>query len=182
MVAAGEQAEGLDDEVVVLALGQARDGDRTDDAGVLNDEREAAAVRGVVLFGQVVAGREGEAILQEQAANVVAGLVEAGDGGDLARDPALVVRCGAGERGVEELLVRRAKAADVSNYREIAGEGEIAEDGAELPGGVWREGRKGEGSLLADEGGDIGFERHEGDFRAWQRNPGQRVATVRILM
>ena len=96
---------------MVVALGEAGDGDCSDDAGVGDDDGEGAAVGGVVFFGQVVAGGEAEAGLLEQAPDVVGALVEAGDGGDLARDPALVVGRGAGERGVEELLVGRAEAA-----------------------------------------------------------------------
>jgi hypothetical protein len=49
------EAEGFDDEVVVVALRQAGDRDRADDARTRDVNGEAAAVGGVVGVGQVVA-------------------------------------------------------------------------------------------------------------------------------
>ena len=140
MVEAGFEAEGFDGEVVVFALGEAGDGDCSDDSCVGDDDGEAAAVGGVVGFGEVVAGFEGEVVLLEVEAERVGAAVEAGDDGDLAGDPALIVGRGAGEGGVEELLVRRAEAADVGDDLLIAGEGELAEGETDAPGGVVVEG------------------------------------------
>ena len=81
---------------------------------------------GVVFLRQVVAGGEAEAGLFQQLADVVGTLVEPSDGVDLARDPALVVGSGAGQRAVEELLVRRAEAADVDDQRKMTRKGEVA--------------------------------------------------------
>ena len=53
------EAEGFDDEVVVVALGQAGDGDRADDACAGDVDGEAAAVGGVIGVGEVVAVGEG---------------------------------------------------------------------------------------------------------------------------
>ena len=155
VVAAGEEAEGFDDEVVVVALGEAGDGDGADDAGAGDVDGETAAVGGVVLFGEVVALGEGEAGLLEEAADVIGAFVEAGDDVDLAADPAGVVGGGAGEGAVEELLVGGAEAADIDNDVQVAGDGEFAEERAELPGGLGGEGLEGEGGFLQLDGGEI---------------------------
>ena len=52
VVATEFDAEGFDDEVVVLALGKAGDGDAADDAGSDDVDGEAAAVGGVVSVGE----------------------------------------------------------------------------------------------------------------------------------
>src|ERR1019366_3863326 len=109
VVTAGDQAERFDDEVVILALGQAGYGDGADDSGARDDDREAAAMRGVIFLGQVIAGAEGQAGQFEQPADVIRTFVESRDGVDLALHPALIVGRRAGQRAVEELLVRRAE-------------------------------------------------------------------------
>ena len=113
VVTAGDEAESFDHEVVVFALGQARDGDSANDARACDVNGEAAPVGGVVFQRQVVSDGEAEAGLFEEPADMVGTLVKAGDNVDLAGDPALVVGRGAGQGAVEELLVRRAEAADV---------------------------------------------------------------------
>jgi len=115
VVATGDEAESFDHKVMVFAFGQAGDGDRANDSGARDVDGEAASVGGVVFQRQVVPDGEGQAGLFEQTANVVRTLVEARDDVDLARDPALVVGGGAGQRAVEELLVRRSEAADVDD-------------------------------------------------------------------
>ncbi len=59
------ETEGFDDEVVVFALCEARDGDAADDAGSGDVDGEAAAVGGVVGVGKVVAVVEGAVGLLE---------------------------------------------------------------------------------------------------------------------
>ena len=81
--------------------------------------------------------------------------MEAGDDGDLAGDPALIVGRGAGEGGVEELLVGGAEAADVGDDLLIAGESELAEGEADAPCGVVVEGGEDELFFLAGDGGDV---------------------------
>lgn len=49
------EAETFDDEVVVVALREAGDGDGSEDAGSGDVEGEAAAVGGVVGLGEIVA-------------------------------------------------------------------------------------------------------------------------------
>jgi len=79
VVAPEFEAEGFDDQVVVVALGQAGDGDAADDSGCVDVDGEAAAVRGVVGVGQAVAFAEGAVALREREADGVGAAVEAGD-------------------------------------------------------------------------------------------------------
>ncbi len=79
--------------------------------------------------------------------------MEAGDYVDFALDPPLAVGGGSGERGIEELLVGLAEAAYVDDDALVAGESEVAEGEAEMPGGVVVEGGEAEfGFLSGDEG------------------------------
>ena len=138
---------------MVFALGESGDGDGADDSGSDDVDGEAASVSGVVGVGKVVAVGEGAVGLLEEEADGVGRAVEAGDYVDLALDPALVVRSGAGECGVEELLVRLAEAADVDDDALVAGEGEVAKGEAEMPSVVVVEGGEAEfGFLSGDEG------------------------------
>jgi hypothetical protein len=140
------EAEGFDDEVVVVALGQAGDGDRADDAGAGDVDGEAAAVGGVVGVGETVAFAEGAVVLLEREADGVRAAMEAGYDVDLALDPAGVVRRSS-ERGVEERLMRLAEAADVDDDGLLAGDGQFAEARrcrsrscerrVRIPGGQW---------------------------------------------
>ncbi len=115
MVATGDEAESFNHQVVVFALGKARDGDRANNSRASDMDGETSSVRGIVFQRQVVSLGEGEPGLLQQATNVVRTLVKTSDDVDLARDPALVVGGGAGQRSVEELLVRRSEAADVDD-------------------------------------------------------------------
>ena len=81
--------------------------------------------------------------------------MEAGDDVDFALDPTLVVGGGAGEGGVEELLVGGAETPDVGYDFLIAGEGELADGEADAPGGVVVEGWEDELFFLAGYGGDV---------------------------
>ena len=146
------EAEGFDDEVVVVALGQAGDCDRADDAGARDVNREAAAVGGVVGVGEAVAFAEVAAVLFEGQADGVRAAVEAGDDVGFAQDPAGVVGR-ASECGVEERLVGLAEAADVDDDGLLAGDGEVAEAEAETPGGVVVEAGEVEFGFLAGDGG-----------------------------
>ena len=149
------EAEGFDDELVVGALGQAGDGDAAEDAGAGDGEREGAAMGGVVGLGEGVLFGEGGAAFGEGEADGVGAAVEAGDDVRFALDPAAVVRGGAGEGGVEELLERGAEAADVDDEAVVALDGEAAEGVAERPGGVGVEGGEGELALLLGDAGAV---------------------------
>ncbi len=149
-----DAAEGFDDEVVVVALGQAGDGDRADDAGAGDVDGEAAAVGCVVGVGEVVAVAEAALILFEGQADGVGAAVEAGDDVGFAQDPAGVVRS-ASERGVEERLVRLAEAADVDDDGLLAGDGKLADAEAETPGSVVVEAGEEEFGFLAGYGGEV---------------------------
>lgn len=115
------EAEGFDDEVVVFALGEAGDGDCTDDAGACNVDGEAAAVSGVVGVRERVAFGKLPTLLLKKKADGVGGAVEAGDDVRFALDPAGVVGSSS-ECGVEEGLVGLAEAADVDDDGLFAGE------------------------------------------------------------
>jgi hypothetical protein len=146
------EAEGFDDEVVVVPLCQAGYGGRADDACAGHVDGEAAAMRGVVGVGQAVAFGEGTVGVLEREADGVGTAVEAGDDVGFALHPSGVVRCTA-ERGVEERLVGLAEAADVDDDGLFAGEGEFAKAEAETPGGVVVEAGKEEFGFLAGDGG-----------------------------
>ncbi len=85
------EAEGFDDEVVVVALGQAGDGDRADDACAGDVDGEAAAVGGVVGVGEVVAVGEGAVGVLEGEADGVGAAMEAGDNVGFTLHPAGIV-------------------------------------------------------------------------------------------
>ncbi len=147
------QAEGFYDEVVVFALGEAGDGYGSDDSGSGDDDREAAAVGGVVGFGEVVAVAEGHVVLLEVEADRVGAAVEAGDDVRFCARTQRGCRGRAGEGGVEERLVGLAEAADVGDDALIAGESKLAEGEADAPGGVVVEGGEDEFFFLAVNGG-----------------------------
>jgi hypothetical protein len=160
VVAAERDAEGFDYQVVVLALGEAGDGDGADDAGGGDLEREAAPVGGIVGVGQGVFLGEGGVGVFEMEADGVGAAVEAGDGVGFSLDPAGVVGGGTGEGGVEEGLVGLAEAADVDGDGVFTGNGEFAEDEAEAPGGVSVEVGEEEFLFLEGEGGEVVWDGH----------------------
>jgi hypothetical protein len=155
VVAAKLAADGFDNEIVVLALGEAGDGDGADDAGSGDLDREAAAVGGVVGVGQGVPGVEGQSCLLQRKADGVGAAIKAGDDVVLALHPAGVVGRSAGHGGVEERLVRLAEAADVDDDGVVAGDGKLAQRKAEAPGGFGIEGGKDEFCFLAGDGGEV---------------------------
>ena len=155
MVAAEFDAEALDGEVVVVALGEAGDGDAADDAGTGDVNGKAAAVCGVVGVGESVFLGEGCAALLEAEAYLIGAAVETGDYVRFALDPAGVVGRGAGQGGVEEGLVRIAEVADVDDDGELAGERELTEGEAETPGGVVVEVGEVKLGFLVDDGGEV---------------------------
>src|SRR6185503_2776296 len=138
-----------------FALGQAGDGDRAEDACSGDVDGEAAAVSGVVGFGESVLFGDGGVVLLEEEADLIGAAVEAGDDVGFALDPAGVVGRGASERGVEERLGRIAEAADVDDESVAAGEGEFAQGVAETPGGAGVEGGEDELGFLAGDGGEV---------------------------
>ena len=162
MVAAEFDAEAFDGEVVVVALGQAGDGDAADDAGADDVDGEGAAVGGVVGVGEGVFFCEGGAALLKMQADLVGAAVEAGDDVGFALDPPGVVGRAAGECGVEEWLGRIAEAADIDDDSEFAGESELAEGEAEAPCGVVVEVGEVELGFLEEDRGEIFGEGHGG--------------------
>ncbi len=83
--------------------------------------------------------------------------MEASDDVGFALDPAGVVRGGAGERGVEDLLVGLAEATDIDDEGVLAGDGKLTESEAECPGDVVIECGKGKFFFLdADRGNVVG--------------------------
>jgi len=115
VIATCDEAESFNHEVVIFPLGQSGDGDAANDAGACNLDGEAASMGSIVFQRKVVSLCEAEAGLLEETADVVRTLVKTRYSVDLARDPALVVGGGAGQRAVEELLVRRSESADVDD-------------------------------------------------------------------
>ena len=148
------EAEGFDDEVVVVALGQAGDGDRADDACAGDVNWEAAAVGGVVGVREVVAVGEGAVGVLEGEADGIRAAMETGNDVGFTLHPAGVVR-GAAERGVEERLVRLAEAADVDDDGLTAGDGQFAEAETEAPGRVVVEAGEEKISFLASDDGEV---------------------------
>ena len=181
MVFLEEGAEGFDDEVVVFALGEAGDGDGSEDARAGDVDGEAASVGGVVGFGESVFLGDGEAGGFEGEADGVGAAVEAGDDVGFAVDPAGVFGRGAGKGGVEERLVGLAEAADVDDEGVVAGEGELAEGEAETPGDVVVEGGEEKlGFLAGDEGevfGRVGGVGHVG-FLHLELSPGGKCGAL----
>ena len=140
---------------MVFALGQAGDSDRTDDACAGDVDGEAPAVSSVVGVGKVVAVAEGAAGLLERKADGVGGAVETADNVRFSLHPALIVRCGAGKRGVEERLVWLAEAADVDDDGLFAGESEFAEAETKAPCGVVAEAGEAEFGFLAGDCSEV---------------------------
>src|ERR1700737_2463768 len=162
-VAVQVHAQGFYDEVVVFALGQAGDGDAADDSSSGDVDGEAAAVGGVVGLGQAVFFGDGRSVVLQVQAYRVGAAMEAGDDVRLALHPAGVVGRGAGERGVEERLVRLAEAADVDHDGVAAGDGQLAEGEAQAPGDVVIEGGEDELLFLAGDGADVVLDGHGGE-------------------
>lgn len=153
-------ADGFDDQVMVFALGQAGDGDASDDAGSGDMDGKAAAVSGVFGVGESVSLAECGVVELEIDAELVGTAVEAGDHVRFALDPAGVVRCGPGQGSVEERLVRLAEAANVNDEGVAAGDGEFTQGAAESPGGFGIEGGEDELRFLPGDGDEIVVKRH----------------------
>jgi hypothetical protein len=112
-------------------------------------------VGGVVGLGEGVLLGEGGVALAKREAHRVGAALKAGDDVRFALDPAAVVRGGAGESGVEELLGGVAEAANVDDDAVVALDGKAAERAAERPGGVRVEGGEGELALLLGDAGAV---------------------------
>lgn len=160
VIAAGEQAQGFHDEIVVVALGQPRDGDCSDNAGRRDPDGEAAAVGRVFFLGQPVAFVELAAGLLEQTPDVVRAFVKTGDYTGFAGYPARIVGRGAGQGAEEERLIGVSEAANVDYERQVARDGEFAEQASELPCRLGAEGLERQGGLLNCELGDVFGECH----------------------
>lgn len=129
------EAESFHGEFVVVAGGEAGDGDRSHDAAGGGDrDGEAATHRRVEAFRKRVALGNGLVERLEAEADRVGAAVEAGDDVCLASGPACVVGGRAGESGVEEGLGGRAEAADVEHEGVLAGDGKLADHAAQAPG------------------------------------------------
>ena len=187
VVAVEGDAEGFDDEVVVFALGEAGDGDAADDSGAGDGDGEGAAVGGVVGGRERVFFGEGGLVEQEVKAESVGTAMEAGDDVDLALDPAGVVGRGAGEGGVEKLLVGLAEAANVDDDGVIAIGGELAKGEAEGPGGIVVEGGEEEFFFLLRDGCDVvgdgqGETPEGGCYEAGLAGPGEMYSRDKELI
>ena len=117
---------------MIVALRQAGDGDGSDAPGAFEDDREAAAVGGVV--AEVEAGGFGECgfIFFMLEADGVGAAVVALNAVALTADPFEIVWRGAGHREGEELM---AVETDVDGDGGVALFGGGFEGGADLPGG-----------------------------------------------
>lgn len=155
------EADGLDGEFVIVALGQAGDGDAADDACALDANGEAAAVGGVVDGGEPLFFFERGVRAGELATDGVRAAVEARYDVDFAADPLGLIGDCAGKRAVEELL---AEAADIDGETATALDGERAEARAEVPGGGFVEGFEDKFRFLAGDGGEIVVGIHVGTF------------------
>ena len=154
------EAEGFYDQIVVFALGQAGDGYAADDACSGDLQREAAAVGGVFRIGQSVFFGERCVVVLQVKAELVGAAVEAGYYVRFAFNPAGVVGRGAGERGVEERLVRVAEAADIDDDGVAAGDRQLAEGEAQSPCSFCVEGGQDQLCFLADDSGEIVCDGH----------------------
>jgi hypothetical protein len=147
--------DGGDDEVVVVALGEAGEDDGAGEGGggvAGEPEGEASAVGGEVGFREVVGGFQGGVVEGELAAGGVRAAVEAVDGVALAADPVGLVGLGAGGGAGEEEL-----AVALDFYCAACGQGEevCAEERAELPCGAGVEGGEAQESFLLGEDGEV---------------------------
>lgn len=123
---------------------------------------EGSTVGGVVGFGQGVFLGEGGVVVLEVEADGEGAAVESCDDVGFALDPAGVVGGGAGECGVEELLVGLTEAADVDDDGMVSGDGEFAEGESEGPGGIEIEGGEAEELFLVGDAGEIVGDGHAG--------------------
>src|SRR5688572_6669184 len=93
-----EGVERLDDEPVVLELGEARDRDGAHTSGAPDKDREGAAVRGVDRGVQPRVRVEGPTVDPELLADAEGGSAVPIDNSRLALEPAIVVGAGARKR------------------------------------------------------------------------------------
>ena len=143
--------DGGDDEVVVVALGKAGEDDGADE-GVGDAEGEASAVRGVVGEGEAVAGFEGLLVELKLAADGVGAAGKAANGVALAANPVGLAGRGAGRGRGEEDVVGEL---DLDGAAGIASEHRGAQQAAELPGSVGREGGEVQQRLLLGEDSEV---------------------------
>ncbi|MCY1295664.1 hypothetical protein D9M70_450150 [compost metagenome] len=131
MILAEQGRKRFDDHVVVLALRQAGNRDRTDAAGAFDDDREAAAMRGVISIGKPELCLQIRLCLGELAAGGIAALEQPKDGVAFAAHPVRIVGRRSFERGVEHL---HRKQRDIDDDPELALDRHLAQQRAELPG------------------------------------------------
>lgn len=146
---ADEFSQGGDDEVVVVALGQAGDDGCTDGAGAGEVDRKATAVGSVVGEGEAVAGFDGVAVPLKDAAHGVGAAGEAADGVALAADPVGLAGSGAGGGASEKKL---AGEVDFDGAAGVGRKEPRAHQVAELPSGsAVKSGEAEEFLLLVDD-------------------------------
>jgi hypothetical protein len=158
VIAPEEGTEGFDDEVVVVALCEAGDGDGSDDSSIRDAEREAATVRRIVGEGQTVSFEEGSVLTLHFQAEGIRAAVEARDDVAFAAYPLGVVGHGRSNGSVEERLT---EAANV-NYqsRELTGERELVQLRPYGPGLRLVEAVQGQFPFLYGNEGEILGDRH----------------------
>jgi len=151
VVLAEFETEGFDDEVMVIALCEAGNGDGGNQAGMDDADGKATAVAGIVGSGKA-ASFERRLLLLEIEADRVGTAMEAEDYVGLAADPLGVIGCGAGKSAVEERL---QGTANIDDDGKSAVKGKGAKAGAETPGDLLVEGRKDESAFLERDAGEI---------------------------
>src|SRR5258708_17843328 len=101
---AEEDGERAHDELVILLLRQAGDGDRADHADVPHNRRECATMRGVLRRIEQRALVQCGAFARMELPQIERAVPEAVDHAILALDPGVVVGAGPWQGAVEELL------------------------------------------------------------------------------
>jgi len=137
-------ADGFDDQLMIVALSQARYGEAADDPGTFDVNGKRTAVSGKVRDG-VAALFEGLTFELEVESHAIRAAMVARDDVGFAANPLGVVGGSAFEGGVEERLI---EAAHVNDDRQTAFDGHGAEAVAELPGCLGVKARKAEFALL----------------------------------
>ncbi|CAM2155776.1 hypothetical protein PT2222_340073 [Paraburkholderia tropica] len=176
VVGAELRAQRLDDEFVVLALRQPRDGHRADHADAVDSDRKRAAVRRVFGKRQTVFLGERRARLLHAQADRVRAAAEVIDDARLAAHPVGVVGRGAGERAEEQ---RVAEGAHVNGDGMRARHGQLAQMSAELPGAIGVEAGKHQRALLRGHRLQIVGDIHRGRVRLRELSPDSSLAVWR---
>src|SRR6201996_8249874 len=148
---------------MIVALREAGDGNRSDNAGAGERDGECAAVACVVGCGQGVLLLQRDVARLEREANGIAAAIETGYHVGFPTRPLGVVRRRAVQSDVEEwraglVAELRGEATDVDNDAELALDGQLTQRGAELPGIVFVEGGPLQLALLAGDAVEVIFD------------------------